>query len=289
MILKPFYKILSTTTDWRTFFSNANCLAKHEKGELFEKLTELVLLTKPAYKTRYKKVWLLRDGVDSKLRAKLNLPNVDEGIDLIAESYNGSYCSIQCKFKGANESPTRKDIATFLDLSRNHCKNITEQILVHTGTNGIKKTALLPDSFTQIGLDFWSQLTEEDWLAIQLMVKGKKVASVKRNPRPHQQEAIAASKHYFLNDKNTRGKLIMPCGTGKSLTAYWITQTLASKATIIAVPSLALIKQSLEDWTKEMLLSKTTVLPDWCCICSDESTGELTDDFVVDIYSLGIP
>ena len=287
--MKPLYKILSTTTDWSTFFSHANDLTKHEKGELFEKLTELVLLTKPVYKTRYKNVWLLRDGVDSKLRAKLNLPNVDEGIDLIAEAYNGSYCSIQCKFKGANESPTRKDIATFLDLSRNHCKNITEQILVHTGTNGIKKTALLPDSFTQIGLDFWSQLTEEDWLAIQLLVKGKNVPSVKRNPRPHQQEAIAASKQYFLKDKNTRGKLIMPCGTGKSLTAYWITQTLASKATIIAVPSLALIKQSLEDWTKEMLLSKTTVLPDWCCICSDESTGQLTDDFVTDTYSLGIP
>ena len=121
------------------------------------------------------------------------------------------------------------------------------------------------------------------------MVKGKKVPSVKRNPRPHQQEAIAASKQYFLNDKNKRGKLIMPCGTGKSLTAYWITQTLASKATIIAVPSLALIKQSLEDWTKEILLSKTTVLPDWCCICSDESTGQITDDFVADTYSLGIP
>ena len=113
--------------------------------------------------------------------------------------------------------------------------------------------------------------------------------SVKRNPRPHQQEAIAASKQYFLNDKNTRGKLIMPCGTGKSLTAYWISQALASKSTIIAVPSLALIKQSLEDWTKEMLLSKTTVLPEWCCICSDESTGQLTDDFVTDTYSLGIP
>ena len=81
----------------------------------------------------------------------------------------------------------------------------------------------------------------------------------------------------------------MPCGTGKSLTAYWITQTLGSKATIIAVPSLALIKQSLEDWTKEMVLSKPNELPDWCCICSDESTGQLTDDFVTDTYSLGIP
>jgi predicted helicase len=289
LILKPLYKILCTAKDWSTFFTHANNLSKHEKGELFEKLTELVLRTKPIYKTRYKNVWLLRDGIDSKLRTKLNLPNVDEGIDLIAELFNGSYCSIQCKFKGANESPRREDIATFLDLSRNHCNNITEQILIHTGSSGIKKTTLLPDSFTQIGLDFWSQLTEEDWLAIQLLIKGKKEKSLKRDPKPHQREAIAASEQYFLNDKNMRGKLIMPCGTGKSLTAYWITKALASKATIIAVPSLALIKQSLEDWTKEMLLSKTDILPEWCCICSDESTGQFTDDFFTDTYSLGIP
>jgi len=287
--LKDIYKIFSTTSDWDTFFSHANSLTKHEKGELFEKLTELVLLTKPAYKTRYKTVWLLRDGIDSNLKSKLNLPNADEGIDLIAETHFGTYCSIQCKFKGANESPTRKDIATFLDLSRNHCKNITEQILAHTGTNGIKKTALLPDSFTQIGLDFWSQLNEEDWTAIQQHIKGKKISTVKRKPRDHQREAIETSKKHFLKNSNTRGKLLMPCGTGKSLTAFWINQALGSKSTIVAVPSLALIKQSLEDWTKEMLLSNPNELPEWSCICSDESTGQLSDDFVSDTYSLGIP
>ena len=287
--MKNLYKIFSTTSDWDTFFSHANSLTKHEKGELFEKLTELVLLTKPAYKTRYKTVWLLRDGIDSNLKSKLNLPNADEGIDLIAETHYGTYCSIQCKFKGSNESPTRKDIATFLDLSRNHCKNITEQILAHTGTNGIKKTALLPDSFTQIGLDFWSQLNEEDWSAIQQHIKGKKISTVKRKPRDHQREAIETSKKHFLKNSNTRGKLLMPCGTGKSLTAFWINQALGSKSTIVAVPSLALIKQSLEDWTKEMLLSNPNELPDWSCICSDESTGQLSDDFVTDTYSLGIP
>ena len=113
--MKNLYKVFTTTSDWETFFSRANSLTKHEKGELFEKLTELVLLTKPAYKTRYKNVWLLREGVDSTLKSKLNLPNADEGIDLIAETYYGTYCSIQCKFKGANESPTRKDIATYRD------------------------------------------------------------------------------------------------------------------------------------------------------------------------------
>lgn len=282
-------KSLLSIPDWYTFFIYSKNLSKKEKGDLFEKLTHLILKTKPIYKSRFKNVWLLSEGIDLELRKKLNLPKADEGIDLIAENYTGTFCAIQCKFKGAHESPTRKDIATFLDLSRNHCKNITEQILVHTGTNGIKKTEFLPDSFTQIGLDFWSQLTEEDWLAIQLFAREEKVPIEKRIPRAHQQEAITASKQYFLNEKNTRGKLIMPCGTGKSLTAFWITQALASRTTIIAVPSLALLKQSLEDWTKEMLVFNEGELPEWCCICSDESAGKISDDFVTDTYSLGIP
>lgn len=283
------HKILLGISDWSAFFDYSKNLSKKEKGDLFEKLTELIFKTKSIYKSRFKNVWLLSDGIDLELRNKLNLPKADEGIDLIAENYSGTFCAIQCKFKGANESPTRKDIATFLDLARNHCKNITEQILVHTGTNGIKKTELLPDSFTQIGLEFWSQLTEEDWLAVQLFAREEKVPVEKRIPRIHQQEAITASKEYFLNEKNTRGKLIMPCGTGKSLTAFWINQALASRATIVAVPSLALIKQSLEDWTKEILASRVHELPEWCCICSDESTGKLTDNFLTDTYSLGIP
>jgi len=208
---------------------------------------------------------------------------------LIAESRNGTYTAIQCKFKGLNESPTRRDIATFLDLSRNHCKNIKEQILVHTGTNGIKKSGLLPDSFTQVGLDFWTSLTEEDWKAINKTIKAKKYVLKKRTPKNHQSEAIKASYDYFIKKGKRRGKLIMPCGTGKSLTAYWINQSLKSNSTIVAVPSLALIKQSLDDWTKEMLVTRKNNQPDWICICSDESTGKLNDDYVIDKFSLGIP
>lgn len=281
--------IISSISSWDELFASASTLTKQEKGALFEKLTELVFKTKPIYKSKYKNVWLLREGIDSKIKERINLPNADEGIDLIAETYAGAYCAIQCKFKGANEAPTRKDIATFLDLSRNHCRNISEQILVHTGTNGIKKTSLLPDSFTQVGLDFWSTLSDEDWRAVRNVLKSKADRVTKRKPRRHQIEAIDASIKYFVKAGNKRGKLIMPCGTGKSLTAYWISESLKSKATIVAVPSLALIKQSLEDWTKEMLLTKRLNLPDWICICSDESTGRLTDDFVTDTYSLGIP
>jgi len=80
----------------------------------------------------------------------------------------------------------------------------------------------------------------------------------------------------------------MPCGTGKSLTAYWIVEALTAKTILVAVPSLALVRQSLADWTREFLARN--VVPDWLCVCSDESVGNLErDEFVGEVYDLGLP
>jgi superfamily II DNA or RNA helicase len=105
---------------------------------------------------------------------------------------------------------------------------------------------------------------------------------------PHQRAAISAAKKHFVSDGATRGRLIMPCGTGKSLTAYWIAEALKAKNILVAVPSLALVRQSLADWTREFLAHN--VLPDWLCVCSDESVGNLErDEIVGEVYDLGLP
>ena len=76
----------------------------------------------------------------------------------------------------------------------------------------------------------------------------------------------------------------MPCGTGKSITAYWI----AEAAILVAVPSLALVRQSLTDWTREFLAHG--IKPDWLCVYSDETVGNLErDEFVGEVYDLGLP
>jgi len=41
-------------------------------------------------------------------------------------------------------------------------------------------------------------------------------------PRKHQQRAIRNANIHYVKENNTRGKLIMPCGSGKSLASYWI-------------------------------------------------------------------
>src|SRR5210317_536270 len=65
---------------------------------------------------------------------KLNLPNTDEGIDLIAETFDKEYWAIQCKYRSnPNETLTVKgDLSTFNNLAFTHCKNITHGIVCAT-------------------------------------------------------------------------------------------------------------------------------------------------------------
>ena len=80
----------------------------------------------------------------------------------------------------------------------------------------------------------------------------------------------------------------MPCGTGKSLTAFWIAESLDAKKIILAVPSLHLIKQNLNDWVQEYLA--LGVNPEWMCGCSDKAAGDVElDHFDIDLQDLGIP
>ena len=68
----------------------------------------------------------------------------------------------------------------------------------------------------------------------------------------------------------------MPCGAGKSLTAYWMAESLESKSILIAVPSLSLVRQTLNAWLREV--EANNVNADWICVCSDKSVGDLKVD-----------
>jgi len=90
----------------------------------------------------------------------------------------------------------------------------------------------------------------------------------------------------YICSTATRGKLIFPCGSGKSLTGFWITQALKSKSTLIAVPSLSLIKQTLEVYLGQMAALNVPVK--WLCICSDEGIGK-DEDVAIYTENIGVP
>ena len=77
----------------------------------------------------------------------------------------------------------------------------------------------------------------------------------------------------------------MPCGSGKSLVAFWAAEALEADSVVVAVPSLYLIGQALKDWAREFLAKG--IRPDWLVICSDETTTKPNkDEFVGYSYQL---
>ncbi|MDA9957249.1 DEAD/DEAH box helicase family protein [Candidatus Pelagibacter sp.] len=283
-------KIIQSSKSWKDLDRTIKKLIKNKQttlaGSIFEHLTKLYLEVSPEYKTKLSKVYLLNE-VPNSLKKKLNLPNTDEGIDLIAETFDKEYWAIQCKFR-SDKTETLKvkgDLATFNNLAFTICKNISHGIVCATVNRPPKKEHLLNVGY--ILLKDWLGLDRDNGELFK-QIKNKAIGKItkpkKLNPRPHQKNAITKTLSYFKN--NERGKMIMPCGTGKSLTAFWIAEKMKSKSILVAVPSLALLQQTLKVWTREFLLHN--IQPDWLCVCSDDTVKEEQDDFVTFSADLGI-
>jgi predicted helicase len=281
-------RFIASCASWNEFWERTNKLpTEGNKGAAFERLTQLYLQTTPEYRAELRHVWSLSE-VAPNVCKRLDLPSRDEGIDLIACTRHGEYWAIQSKFRSERDKPlNRRELGTFSSLAFNTCSNIALAVVAHTCSKPVSKHHLMRNT-TEIGLDRWQSLDQEAWRLIVAKLKGRSVRPKARCPKPHQLAAISAAKKHFIGDGATRGRLIMPCGTGKSLTAYWIAEALKAKTILVAVPSLALVRQSLADWTREFLAHN--VLPNWLCVCSDESVGNLErDEFVGEIYDLGLP
>jgi superfamily II DNA or RNA helicase len=278
-------RFIASCASWDEFYRRASALSNDEKGRHFERLVQLYLQTQPEYRTTLADVWLQRD-VPANVRKAINLPQLDEGIDLIARERRGAYWAIQAKFLTTNDKRlSRRLLGTFTALASDTCSNIGLQVIAHTSAKRVGKHHLYRN-LREIGLDRWQ---DADWSLIRAAIAGKVEARPKpRRPKRHQLRAIAAAKKHFIGGKADRGLMLMPCGTGKSLTAFWIAEALGAKTILVAVPSLALIKQSVTDWTREFLAKDQK--PDWVCVCSDDSVGDLErDEFVGDVYDTGLP
>jgi superfamily II DNA or RNA helicase len=284
-------KLLTNTSSWYALNKKLEELTKSGQsklaGDIFENLSKYFLQTAPQYQTKLKNVWLLKE-VKEDLRRKLNLPSTDEGIDLIAETFDNKYWAIQSKYRSdPKDTLTIKgDLATFANLAFNNCKNISLGLVMTTADKPPLKTKLLK-GVSCVTLESFLELDDnkfEGWNLIKAKANHKTIIPKALSPRPHQVKAIKDTVEYFKTKE--RGKVIMPCGTGKSLTAFWIANELKAKSVLIAVPSLALLQQTLKVWTREYLIAG--IKPDWLCVCSDQTVSDDQDDFVTNIYELGI-
>lgn len=161
------------------------------KGNIFEALTKYYLLLNPIYKIQLKNVWMHYE-VPNDVKTYINFPNTDEGIDLVAKTYDGKYWAIQCKYLGNQDSSINgKYISSFLDLSTNVCKNIDLMLTITTANNKSYKFEQKYDNKVSFILgDVWNTLDEDFFLKLHEYLENNRIEYKPLPPKPHQEELL---------------------------------------------------------------------------------------------------
>lgn len=281
-----FIKLISDVNNWNDLDNKIKSLTNTtEMGDAFELLTKHYFQIDPKLKVKFQEVWL-QNEIPQKVRRKLGLPNKDLGFDLLVESDN-QYFPVQCKYHSDfKRNITFQEVSTFLTLYESNSK-LSKAFITSTAgdvSNNYKKVVNKP---VQLILnDTWQSLDKSFFNQLRNKINNKTYSPEAYYPRKHQEKALQDSKEYFIKKNKSKGKLIFPCGAGKSLTGFWMSQELGSKTTLIAVPSLSLIKQTLDVYLKEFVARDIKVK--FLCICSDEGIGK-DDDIAFKTENIGVP
>lgn len=252
---------------------------QRDKGTSFENLIKNYLLIEPKYSTYIEEVWTWKEFP---YRNAIG----DTGIDLVAKTFEGEFWAIQCKFYEENYAISKVDVDTFLSTSSKYFNvegvetSYSYRLIIST-TNKYSKNAeeVLKDQNPPVRRIGMLDLIESEIDWEQFYVKSEVKLKEKYKSRPHQRKAIDDVLKGF--NKYDRGKLIMACGTGKTFTSLRIVEELLNgKGTVLfLVPSIALINQTMSEWTAQCNYTYDTVV-----VCSDNKASK--GDNSID---LGIP
>ena len=233
-------------------------------GKKFEVLCKWFLENDPEWSNKVDTVWLWDDYPNKWQRQDL-------GTDLVFRDREGLIWAVQAKCYAEVRRTTKSDLNSFLaDTGR---KEVDKRLWLQTTNKmeakaqktlkGQDKPVILVNlnDFRDAPLDYPSSYSE----LYQAKVK------TKPTPDTHQLEAIEAvqSKLQSLD----RGQMIMACGTGKTFTTLWIKEALKAHTTLVLLPSLSLLSQTMREWawagnTEFEILN----------VCSDKSVGKRTED-----------
>lgn len=246
---------------------------------LFELFAKYYFLCCPNLKNDYQDVWLYNE-IPNNIKESLNLPNQDYGIDLLLRGKDDLFYAVQCKFKVDENTKlnwTKDKIGNFFGST-----NSVAGYIVFSNAYAIDNvSSSRSQNFQFISISDLLELDDNFFDSVCNFIEGNKQRKLDISPRPHQTEAIRnASEHY---SKNSRGKLILPCGAGKTITSLWISEILDSQLILIALPSLALVRQFKNEWKKY-----TNSEFDYVCVCSDEDVDHDEDVIKTKSYEVDI-
>ncbi|MDU9772983.1 DEAD/DEAH box helicase family protein, partial [Helicobacter pylori] len=256
----------------------------HDKGSWFEKVSKHFLLEHDSA-NEYESIKLWNDW-------ELRNNEGDRGIDIVIQTASKEYIAVQCKFH--QNSISYNDIATFLHKLQSGVGKVRFKKGIIISTSNLTRDALKEIEQTRsagkdIDIDI---ISEEDFIYSRIdwekfdptKTQDELPLCDKKKPHSHQIEAINATKEYFSSPKNTRGKLIMACGTGKTYTSLKIMEALDPKITLFLAPSIALLSQTFREYAQEKSEPFYASI-----VCSDDKVGQNKNEDNDDIKFSELP
>ncbi len=248
-----------------------------EAGTYFEELIVQYLRHEPAYRDLYREVepwadFAKRNGLDAR----------DTGIDLVAETVDHDYHAIQCKLYDPDYKLQKSDIDSFFTASGK--EPFKHRVIVATTSHWTEhaEDALLKQQIPVTKIDLFAlENSLLDWAQFEPKAEQPKLKGQKQL-RKHQEQALKAVLSGLK--EHERGKLLMACGTGKTFTSLKIAEAHAGagKRVLFLVPSLALLSQTLTEWSQESSVPLHNF-----AVCSDSDVGKKRkkDDDSVQTYA----
>ena len=234
------------------------------KGKPFEVFCKWFLENDPEWSRSIDKVWLW-DEYPNKWQRQ------DLGTDLVFRDNEGLIWAVQAKCYGEHITTTKGDMNSFLaDTGR---KEVDRRLWLQT-TNKMEakadKTHKGQDKLTTI-------FTLNDFRDAQIDYPASFAdlyeAKVKDKPKPDPHQIKAIEDVTAGLQSSDRGQMIMACGTGKTFTTLWIKEALEAHTTLVLLPSLSLLSQTMREWA---WAGNTDF--DILNVCSDKSVGKKTED-----------
>jgi predicted helicase len=259
----------------------------------FERLIQSYLKTDNHYSNLFETVWLW-----SEFPYRRGFGGGDTGIDIVALTKNGEYWAVQCKCYAKDTEITKKTVDSFLATSsRSFATNadlitqFSQRLWVSTSDCwGHNAREVFENQVPPVTILHQANLeaSSVDWDKLENGIHGAKARKPKKELKEHQKYAVKKTHEYFLTE--SRGKLIMACGTGKTYTSLKIAETETQNRgfILVLVPSIALVGQTFREWVGESEKPIYSV-----CICSDPKVSvKRTRNHDLDmtrVVDLGVP
>lgn len=235
------------------------------RGDAFEVFASAYLATQRQHDAET--VWPLSEA-PPELLEQTGLAGRDLGVDGLFRTPLGRVSAYQVKFRSGRPGLTWKEISTFMGLADS--PNLSSRVLF-TNCDEISSVINERTAFFCIrGADL-DRMESADFEAIRAWLATSTVELTRKQPLPHQQEALDAILPALT--EHDRVTAIMACGTGKTLVALWLAEERQAQRIIVLLPSLALIRQTLHEWLRETSIPQLAYM----CVCSDPSVTAEAD------------